>query len=319
MFRKIVLTSTLLISLVLIHGLAEAKVFLVGGLTREKVVEPGETHQGAILIRNTEEEMRVVRVYQTDYLFFSDGTNQYGQPAGKLERSNAQWITFSPARVEVPPQGTATISYIVKVPQIVTVNEKNEESQKEKKVVQLIGTFWSMLMVEPLAKSSPELVKPEKGKVQIGITQVFRYGIQFVTHIGDTGERKLKFAKIELKAEEAPENPEKSEGHEEKQPKRILLVVDLENVGERWLRPVVWVKLFTGDGVFIGQFESGGKKRIYSGTSVRHQIDLTDVPAGEYEALIVADNGDQYIFGSQVKLNLQPKKASTEKKERSKQ
>jgi len=42
--------------------------------------------------------------------------------------------------------------------------------------------------------------------------------------------------------------------------------------------------------------------RIYPGTSVRHKIDLSSLPGGKYMALVVADNGDEYIFGAQYTL-----------------
>jgi len=54
----------------------------------------------------------------------------------------------------------------------------------------------------------------------------------------------------------------------------------------------------------MGKIE-GGKFRIYPGCSVRHKIDLKDVPKGRYKALIVADNGDENIFGSRWNLEIE--------------
>ncbi len=66
-----------------------------------------------------------------------------------------------------------TINYTVTVPQA--------DSLK--------GTYWSVLMIEPIPKASPEA----GGERTIGITAVTRYAFQIITHIEDTGLRKLRF------------------------------------------------------------------------------------------------------------------------------
>lgn len=254
----------------LTSSVSEASVSVVGGLSREMTVQIGQTYQGIIFLKNHGEKSQEVKLYQTDYLFFSDGTNIYGEP-GELERSNANWLSLSPTRVEVPPGGTVSISYILEVP--------DNDS--------LVGTYWSMLMVEPLVEMK-EL--PENDQTRLGIRQVVRYGMQFVTHIGDTGRCELKF----------PTHPKllvkKKEG-------RKVFQLDLENTGQHSLRPEVWVELYNEEGLLIGRFESG-RKRIYPGTSVRHSIDLSDVPKGKYDVLVVADNGDDYFpVGAQYTLD----------------
>ncbi|HET6566508.1 MAG TPA: hypothetical protein VFG50_01000, partial [Rhodothermales bacterium] len=74
---------------------ADAQVAVVSGLSEEHTAQPGETYQGAIQVRNQTAESQEVRVYQTDYLFYADGTNVYGAP-GSTRRSNASWITYNP-------------------------------------------------------------------------------------------------------------------------------------------------------------------------------------------------------------------------------
>ena len=250
---------------------SEAGVSVIGGLSHEREVKVAETYQGVILIRNTAEEPQEVKVYQTDYLFFFDGRNLYGEP-GKIARSNADWITFSPHRLIVPAKGTSAVNYTVKVP--------DDET--------LLGTYWSMCMVEGISKSSPEAINPEKDKVKIGVRQIMRYGIQMITHIGDTGIRKLSFLKTKLFKEEE---------------KRILQV-DLENIGERWLIPFLWTELYDEEGRYMGKFE-GGRLLIYPGTSVRFRIDLSEVSEGTYKALVVADSGGDDVFGISYTLKFQ--------------
>jgi hypothetical protein len=242
----------------------EAGVSVIGGLSHEKKARAGETYKGSVIIKNNSAEPQEVKVYQTDYQFQFDGNNNYGPP-GKSERSNANWLAVAPRRLVIPPNDTLMVNYTVKVPNDPT----------------LVGTYWSMLMVEGIPKSSPESSQAEKEKTKIGITQIMRYGIQIITNIGDTGEHNLKFLQTKLLRE--------AEGR--------FLQADIENTGQRWLRASLWVELYDKDGGYVGKFDSGSK-HIYPGTSVRYKVDLTGVPQGEYKALAVADCGGNDIFGA---------------------
>ena len=187
-----------------------------------------------------------------------------------MERSNAKWLSFSPNRMIIPSESTMTVNYTMKVP----AGDPN-----------LAGTYWSMLMVEEIPETSPESSQAEEITPQVGITQIIRYGIQMVTHIEDTGERKLEFLETKLLR---------------KEDKRILKV-DIGNTGQRWLRSSLWVELYDDTGRYIGRFEND-RRRIFPGASVRFKIDLSNVPKGSYQSLVVADCGGDDIFGTNLTL-----------------
>jgi hypothetical protein len=243
---------------------AEAGISIGGGLTHERIVRPGATYEGVVTIINTGNEQEGVEIYQTDYGFTCEGDYHYDD-AGSNPRSNAQWVEFSPRLVTVPPWGTVDVSYTISVPDD----------------ARLSGTYWSILMIEVAGANAVAQPPQEQETLRLGIDQVVRYGVQLVTHVGDTGERKLDF--VETRILRAG-------------PSRIL-EVDLENIGERWLRPLVWAELYDEAGEFVGRFEAG-KLRIFPGTSARYKVDLTDVPGGEYKALVVADCGADDVFGA---------------------
>ncbi|MBM3212758.1 hypothetical protein FJZ33_11095 [Candidatus Poribacteria bacterium] len=226
-----------------ITNLSMAQVGVLGELTHEKIVQIGETYKGIIIIANPDEKTQRAKIYQTDYLFFSDGGHIYGDP-GKDPRSNANWITFGPSQPIIPPKGTSEISYTIKVP-----DDKN-----------LAGTYWSLIMVEGIPDTSPDIIQSAKGEARIGMQTLIRYGVQIITHIGDTGKRELDFVSTKLlKSEE-----------------NNILQLDIKNVGERLLRPLVWVELYDKNGNNVGKFD-GGKLRVYPGTSVRYKINLIDL------------------------------------------
>jgi hypothetical protein len=247
-----------------------AGIKIAGSLTQEREAQAGETYQGVILIKNTGKEAQEAKLSQTDYFFSFDGKNSYGEP-GKSPRSNAAWITFNPPRLTIPADSAFEVHYTVKVP----------EDRA------LCGTYWSMLMVEETSEASPDLSRGGKNRPQVGLKTVFRYGIQMVTHIGNSGICKLKFLKTELLKESG----------------KIILQMDIENAGERWLRPSLYAELYNEKGKYVGRFKSG-QFRVYPATSVRMKIDLSGLPKGIYKTMIIADNGDENVFAAQYVLTL---------------
>src|SRR3989304_3350757 len=269
---KISPTKVLPVLLLFATGTAAAQVSVIGELSQDRETGPGETYSGTITIKNDSNEPQEAKVYQTDYLFFSDGTNRYGEP-GSHPRSNAPWITFSPSFVTVPPQSTVIVSYTVAVPANTTGKT-------------LIGSYWSMLMIEGIPKGSPESSGARDKKAEMGIMQMIRYGIQIASHIANTGTRKIEFKNPKLVANDKGGS---------------TFQIDIENIGDLGIRPDVYLELFDEKGVSQGKFP-GIRYRIYPGTSVRESIDVSAAPKGKYKALVVVDAGGDDIFGAQYDL-----------------
>lgn len=255
----------------LVASISFGGIVISGLLTHEYIVMPGDTYEGSIVVQNPDKDPQEVRIYQTDYLFSADGTTLYGDP-GSAPRTNARWISVAPTQLIVPPNESATIRYTVQVP--------DDAGLK--------GTYWSVLMVEPVDSDAPDSsVAAVKDQVTMGVRQVLRYAVQVVTHVGDTGTRQLKFAQVKL-----------GTGAEKRQ-----LLVDAENTGERWLRGTLWIEIYKPDGSLLGRFDAD-RKRMYPGTSVRYGVDLASVAAATYKALIVIDCGGDDVFGASINLVL---------------
>ncbi len=270
-------TTLLRLSVIIaIIGLVQslsAQVSVIGDLSQDKDARPGETYTGAIVVRNDTNEPQEAKVYQTDYSFQFDGTNNYGEP-GTLPRSNARWIAFSPSYLTIPPLGTMAVNYSVSVP---------ADSPDHT----LVGTYWSMLMVEGIQKGSAESSLPRKDKkAQMGIMQTIRYGIQIATSIAGTGTKKIEFIGARIVTQ---------------QDGKKVLQLDIRNTGEIGMRPEVYAELFNAQGASIGKF-AGVRYRIYPGTSVRQNIDVSSVGKGTYKALVVVDAGGDDVFGAQYTL-----------------
>ena len=114
---------------------------------------------------------------------------------------------------------------------------------------------------------------------------VIRFGVQIVTEVGEGGNGTLHVTNKRL---------------ESNGPKRWFLL-DAENTGNRVMVPAIWVELFNKEGISVGKFE-GERSRIYPACSVRYHVDVTEVPPGQYTALVILDNGDDHVMGAQYEM-----------------
>lgn len=265
-------TSLRLLAASLLLGLsapaAAGSITVVGSLARDVQLEPGQVHRDTVRVLNKGREPVEVRAYLRDYRFRADGSNDYAEP-GSLDRSNAGWIAFAPGRFEVGPGETFPLAYEVRVPT----------------GADLRGTYWSVLMVEPVP-GDPAPPSGEDGTITV--RTLTRYGVQVSTRVGSGGEPGLAFPDIRMVP--GPDGP--------------AVQVDVENTGELLLTPRTWIEIFTEGGAPIGRF-GGGERRVYPRCSARFEVPLGELPQGRYAALVVADGGEDHVVGSQHMLEIE--------------
>jgi hypothetical protein len=266
MKRPAVVVLTFILLSIGIH----AQVFIEGSLVHTLEVDPGASYAGTIEVGNAGSDARAVRVYQTDYFFNADGKVDY-EDAGAVSRSNGLWISFFPSRFTVPGNGKVAVTYQVEVP----VDPE------------MVGTYWSMLMVEGIPEDSPEAGGDDQSVPSIGISQLVRYGVQIATHVGTSGAKTLKTIGARLAREEGS----------------VFLLLDVQNTGERMAMPDVNAEAFNGDGDKVAVI-SGSSKRIYPETSVRYRLDLSSLDTGEYRVLVILDAGGDDVFGASYAIRL---------------
>ena len=242
-----------------------AQIAIPDGLTHEHIVAPGDHIEGRIRVSCTAEVPVTVTVDLRDYLFFADGTTLYADP-GTVERSSSSWLELLTAEpIVVAPGDEATIVYTLDIPDDGALR----------------GTYWCILLVGPAPTASPAT------SPGLSITTVLNYGVQIVTHIGDSGTRSVRAVGTELT---------ESDGS-------ITLSVDLENDGERWVRPDVWAELYAEDGTRLLTVDSG-RLRIYPGTSVRHRFGFGDLAPGTYRAVVLIDDQGTAAWAAQFTLHV---------------
>jgi hypothetical protein len=241
-----------------------AQISVVGNNVEEKTAAPGDTYIGTIVVKNLTAETQPVRIYQTDYSFFADGTSHF-DPPGSQGRSNARWITPATGSVIIPPSGEMTVAYTVRVPTVDTLH----------------GTYWSTLMVEGAVRPPHQT-----GAQQLAIGTVMRYAIQVATHLTDE-----EGATVILEKERALMSPLDS---------TRSIELEVRNNSEKGYRPLIWVELYDASGALRGRVQQQ-RGLLYPGTSIRQTFALGKLPPGAYKAVVFADTGDEVVFAVQYK------------------
>lgn len=247
----------------------EASFNVVGDLSYIFNLEPGGRAMGEITVENEGDEDGDVKIYFVDYLHYADGRNLF-EKAGSSARSNAPWFSVSPGQANIPARGSLRVHYSLSVP----ANPA------------LRGTYWSILMVEPIPRS---FLTPadQKDDVNVRVVTVARFGIQMISNIGRAGEVKIRFLDKSLVKEGG----------------KSMLRLDVINEGEKLATPHVWAEFFNSKGKSSGPID-GSRQRIYPGCSGRYMMDLSGLAPGGYQIVVVADNGDDNVFGANYAMDL---------------
>ena len=256
---------------VLAEGLGTIEV--QGDLTRWHELQAGGTRKGTITLKNTSDETLVAKIYQTDLQYFADGRALF-EEAPHHARSNKTWISVIPNQVEIPTGGEDTIHYESHVPPDAGLS----------------GDYWSMIMVENLSKGALEPPRESPGgqNVAMRIETLSRYAVQVLTKIGNDRAGSLKFGETRIqKAEDGLE-----------------LVVTLEGQGQQVLPIRLWTELFDPQKGSLGVFE-GGRFLLHPGCSVRKGLALPSLDKGTYQALVIADGGNENVMGAQINLRIE--------------
>ncbi len=246
---------------------SQAAVTVLNGLSHHFTVRPGEKYSGMIIIGNTDPQTALARLTLFDYQTTAGGETIFGE-AGKLDRSNASWIYLAENQVRVNTGEQYLIPFEIRVP----ANPGKA------------GTYWCVVMVEPAVE--PDTAAVRKGSIRI--QNKVRYAVQILCHLEESGLVDLKFLGAELVKEEG-----------------IRYVdIDLENTGERYVRPVVQLDFFDREGREWGSFKSIDQG-LYPGSSLRFRIEIdAAIPGGEYKVVGLASCSPDQVFGVNLTLHI---------------
>jgi len=175
-------------------------------------------------------------------------------------------------RVTVPVGETYTVSYVIEVPPDPSLS----------------GSYWSVLMIQPVPSESPESVEADPNETTVGVITVIRYGFRFITHIGTSGTVQPEFEDVSLTLSGGVP----------------MLGVDLRNAGSRLLKIEIWAELYDSDGNFVAR-RDGAAGSLYPASARQYRIPLDEVEVGSYTSLVIIDAGDNNVFGASLPLVLE--------------
>ncbi len=245
---------------------SKASIEVLGALSNIHTGKPGDSYTEIIKVRNNSDIEQEVKIYQTDYSFNYQGKSFYNEPGSQI-RSNARWIEFNPKVTILKGKETRNIQYSVIIPSTDI----------------LVGTYWSMLMIEGVNQINPE------HKRMLNIQQSFRYAIQIVTNIGNTGLGMLEFQHPNVVIEGD----------------KTYFDLDLLNTGQRMISPVVSMEIFDEKTAKSVKVIRNSQKVIYPTTSKKFKFLLEGIPTGKtYKAVIVADGSGDDVFGLEYTIVL---------------
>ena len=244
---------------------ATASVEVVGSLKHKYSCSPGDVLTGEIQIQNSDDTQQEVKIYQTDLLYNFENLTMYDEEESH-QRSNRQWIKFSPQTVILQAQEVRYIQFEISVP------------PKDS----ICGTYWSILMVEGVTPIDTT------NSSDLNITTITRYAIQMITEAADRGEGLLEFMKPILIQEG----------------QNLVLAVDILNKGERYISAGVSLELYDEDGNSVKKINTSAKG-LFPTTSARFILDLAGLKSDHtYQCLIVAAGKDEDVFGLEYTLYL---------------
>lgn len=265
-------------------GNAFSQIVILGDLVHEKESARGTEYSGTITFKNNYSMPKSIKVFQREYWRICGKQSQKEiEELGRNPRTNANWITFSPSNLTIPPNGISRVNYKVDVP----IDSA------------LHGSYFSTIIIEEIAgeeQSGIEAGAPtitpkrvESKKTVITTISKINYVFLIVTHIENTGS--VLFNVTNTKLFRSNDN-------------HRILGFDLENNGERLMRPSVWVELFdASSGLKISNNNKekyfGLLKNIPPGGCANQEIDLGIIPVGNYKAVIMVDAGGDNIWGTQ--------------------
>lgn len=246
--------------------LLRANIVILNGLTHNYKVENGQVYKGKISIENTSSQPQSVKLFLQDFTYQSDGSISYTAPNMNV-KTNAEWIKLNTNLITLKAKEKTEVFYEITVP----------------KQLSNAGSYWSVIMVEPV-----ENIKPNNEKEGINITSIVRYAIQVITDFdSEKAKPDLKFEGLKI---------EKENGSQ-------ILKVAIANNGNLYCKPTATIEIYKKDGQKLGVFSSQ-PMGLLPQTSKSFHIDISKMPAARYNAVLIATDEDENAFALNVELEV---------------
>lgn len=242
-----------------------AGIVILNGLTHTHQLQVGGVFTGKISVRNDGPKDARFVVYKQDLLFqCGESTIQYTD-ANSHTNSLGKWLQTNVEERLLAPAEEYTLFYTIRIPT----------------ELDGAGSYWTMLMVE-----GAEPVREETSNGVVVGSKV-RYGVQVIADVGIFESPQLSFLDAQILSDPVSTK---------------YLSTKIQNTGKFSAPVKINLEIYDTEGKKTKTIE-GLSRRIYPANCNQFDIDLSSLPKGKYEAILVADNGKD-LFGINVSLDI---------------
>lgn len=248
-------------------SLLHASIVILNGLTHNYKVENGQVYKGKIAIENTDNKPQNVKIFLQDLRYDANGSITYSPP-NTFSQTNAGWIKLNTNLLTLKAREKTEVYYEIVVPKQISGE----------------GSYWSVVMVEPV-----EDIRPDDNKEGVNITSIIRYAIQIITdYNSERAKPELKFEDVKIEQENG----------------NRTVKIAIANQGNLYCKPSATIEIYhRKDGKKIGTFSSPAMGLLPQ-TSKSFHIDISKIPPDAYNAVIIATDEEENAFAINVELDV---------------
>ncbi len=251
--------------LLLFYAHSQASLVIVNGLSHEHTVQAGIKSQGSIVIKNTSDQARRARIYKTDVVHNCDGQTTFIEGTER-DRCNSEWTLLSDNEIVIASQQSYTLTY--------------ELSPDDK--IDATGSYWGVIMVEEI--KDLDTIAPQRG---VTVTSLIRYAIQIISNFNSEPVKDLEIIGVDIDTTKESN----------------LVAVSVINRGNYMLKPIMILELYNDAGEQVFRTEIPYQK-VYPGYCKLFELSINEVPEGTYNGILVADCGDENIYGINLEIDV---------------
>lgn len=250
----------------LISQISFAGIVVLNGLTQEHNLHTTGVDAGKIIVKNTGSKPERVIVYLNDMVQNCSSSVDFIS-AGESSQSCADWVVLETTDIVLEPHQEYAIRY--------QINKPDDIANA--------GSYWTAIMVEGATPIDTSQV--EKG---FEVNTKVRYAVQVIVNVGSYSPGKVIFKDVSLSKSETG---------------NLGMVVLLENRGIFLLKPVVSLELYNENGDLVHEVQIPFKK-LYPNSCKAFELPLSNIEKERYTAVLVADCGNEDVFGININLDL---------------
>ena len=227
--------------------------------------QAGIKSQGSIVIKNTSDQARRARIYKTDVVHNCDGQTTFIEGTER-DRCNSEWTLLSDNEIVIASQQSYTLTY--------------ELSPDDK--IDATGSYWGVIMVEEI--KDLDTIAPQRG---VTVTSLIRYAIQIISNFNSEPVKDLEIIGVDIDTTKESN----------------LVAVSVINRGNYMLKPIMILELYNDAGEQVFRTEIPYQK-VYPGYCKLFELSINEVPEGTYNGILVADCGDENIYGINLEIDV---------------